>query len=590
MDIDKSVESAMKYFQQGDISRAEEICEELLTLHPNNPLLLHMIGSIYYQVNKHKPAKDHLEKALLLDPGNADINYDLGNLFHEMGMIDDAIFHFSKALQLKPLTDYFHNNLGVAYMDKGNLSEALTQFQKAIEINPYSAEAYNNVGLVFQNEHEVDRAIAYFRKAIQYDSHSVKAYNNLGNAFKGKGLIDDALFCYQKALELSSDCSDAYFNIANILDEKEEIDSAILYYEKALGFQNNDPDIHNNLGFAYFKKGDFFNAMNFYKEALRLDCNFAEAHWNHALFLLLTGNFIEGWEEYEWRSRTKNAISDLREFQQPRWNGSHSPNSTMFLHAEQGFGDTIQFIRYISLVAPRCKEVIVECQKDLIPLIRAVKGVHKVIAHGDQMPDFDIHCPLLTLPFIFQTTLDSIPGDVPYLIADPSLTQKWKEELGKAKGRLRIGIAWAGNPSHLNDRNRSCRIEDLIPLLQTGGVTYFSLQKNMTIEQDKHLQKETNIIELTENIKDFSDTAAIIENLDLVISVDTSVAHLAGALGKPVWTLLPFVPDWRWMLNREDSPWYPTMRLFRQTSRGDWISVVERVRKEICLLVGNIHS
>ena len=296
-------------------------------------------------------------------------------------------------------------------------------------------------------------------------------------------------------------------------------------------------------------------------------------HWNLSLALLLSGNFEEGWKEYEWRQKVKDFPNRI--VSQPLWDGSDIAGQTILLQAEQGYGDTIQFIRYASMVAQRGANVIVSCQNELTSLLKKVDGIHHVAGYHEPIPEFDVYCPLLSLPLIFHTTVESIPAHVPYIKPEPSLFQHWRAKIQNHVSRLKIGLVWAGR------EQRSCPLELFTPLAEIHYSTFYSLQKGEAAEQAKNPPEGMKLIDYTEDIHDFSDTAAFIENLDLVISVDTAVAHLAGALGKPVWTLLPFVPDWRWLLNRDDSPWYPTMRLFRQPSPGDWESVIARIAQDL---------
>jgi hypothetical protein len=294
---------------------------------------------------------------------------------------------------------------------------------------------------------------------------------------------------------------------------------------------------------------------------------------------LLAGNFERGWREYEWRWKLKDHRGHI--FSSAAWDGSDVSGRTVLLHAEQGFGDAIQFIRYAPLVAGRGARVVVQCPEELASLIGRVEGVEKVVADGGQLPDFDLQCPLLSLPRVFGTTLENIPVEIPYCTADALLSRKWKDRLQHEDSRFKIGLVWAGRTKAKRERGRTCSLALFSALAGFDGVIFYSLQKGEGAEQAKNPPENMELIDYTEEIHDFSDTAAFIGNLDLVISIDTAVSHLAGALGKPVWTLLPFAPDWRWMLNRDDSPWYPTMRLFRQPSPGDWEAVIKDIAGEL---------
>jgi hypothetical protein len=296
---------------------------------------------------------------------------------------------------------------------------------------------------------------------------------------------------------------------------------------------------------------------------------------------LLAGKLEEGWKRYEWRWQKADYIQYKREFAQPQWDGKDIKGKTICLHAEQGFGDAIQFIRYAPLVAKNGARVIVEAPYPLIDLFKTVEGIDMLVKRGDSLPDFDVHCPILTLPMLFKTSMQSIPASVPYIHSDPARKSRWTERLSAGKKRLKVGIAWSGNPDHKNDRNRSISFAMLRPIAEMPQVSLYSLQKGIVSSEIEAQIQEAGMIDYTGDIGDFADTAALIDNLDLIISVDTSVAHLAGALGKNVWVLLPYAPDWRWLLGRNDSPWYPTMRLYRQSLPGDWEGVVKEVFKDI---------
>jgi tetratricopeptide (TPR) repeat protein len=545
MNINEKIRLAREHHQAGNLKRAVDIYLEILENQPNNAAVLHLIGVLSYQMQ----------------------NYDF------------AMSCFRQAIQFNPNYAEAYNNLGSTLKVIGQFDEAIACYRKAIELNPNFAEAYYNLGNTFIISGQLDNAITYYQKALQLNPDHAISYNNLGNAYREKGLLDEAISSYQKALQLNSNLVDAYNNIGVAFQEKGQLDEAITCYQKAIKRNPNYADAYNNLGYILQEKGQLNTAINYYKKALQLNPYLAGAHGHLSLALLLTGDYDQGWKEYEWRWRTKEAYP--RGFSQPLWDGTDITGLTILLHAEQGMGDTIQFIRYAPSVAQRCGKVIVECHRELTSLLRNVEGVHQIISRGEQLPAFDTHCPLLSLPLFFDTTLENIPARIPYVTVNPVLVQEWRDRIQYDDSRLRTGLVWAGAPRHKENRNRSCSLELFSALGQLKNITFYSLQKGAAAQQAKNPPQEMNFIDLTQEINDFSDTAALIENLDLVISVDTSVAHLAGALGKPVWTLLPFSPDWRWLLNREDSPWYPTMRLFRQPSIGDWEPVITKVADEL---------
>jgi tetratricopeptide (TPR) repeat protein len=345
-------------------------------------------------------------------------------------------------------------------------------------------------------------------------------------------------------------------------------------------------ECHCNLGNTLLDKKQPKEAIAAFLRCIAINPTVPEAHYNYSLALLTLGDFQQGWEEYEYRLKCKGLFL-RRDFTQPQWDGSPLEARTILLYAEQGVGDALQFIRYLPLVEQRGGRIIVECQAELQRLFQTTAERCQIVADGQPLPAFDLHCSLLSLPRVFQTTLANLPQTVPYLQADAEETRKWQHRLADDSPIVKVGLAWAGNPDHKNDRNRSMKLARLAPLGQAPGVRFFSLQKGATAAQAKTPPPGMDLVDWTEELKDFADTAALIANLDLVIAVDTAVVHLAGAMGKPVWTLLPFVPDWRWLLEREDSPWYPTMRLFRQNSWGDWDSVITRVADALSQWVKN---
>ena len=405
--------------------------------------------------------------------------------------------------------------------------------------------------LFFKRKGQVDNAVSYYEKALQHNPTFTEALVNLGIIFQEKGQFDKAINYSQQALQINPNYSTAYINLGNMYCEKGQINEAIIHFQKAIKLDGDNSVAHVNLAFALFSSGDL----------------------------------KRGWREYEWRWKSKEGINLLQKYAQPIWTGFDISGCTILLHDEPksqaGFGDAIQFIRYAPLIAKCGAKVIFECKKELISLLKNVEGIYQIIELGEQLPFFDVHCFLLDLPFIFDISLDNIPSKIPYISIDPSLIQKWTEKTGNNKAKFKVGLVWAAE-----GLERSCPVEAFTVLGQiSDSIKFYSLQKGVAEKQTKNLLANMQVVNLTEEINDFSDTAALIENLDLVVSVDTAVAHLAGALGKPVWILVPFVAPWRWMLNREDSPWYPTMRLFRQPSLGDWESVIAKVKDELFKLL-----
>jgi tetratricopeptide (TPR) repeat protein len=507
-----------------------------------------LLGIIYDRIGDYDSAIECIKKSLQFNPANDYACFDLGNIFRKKGRLDEAIIFYQKTVHLNPSNAGAHYCLAVALQEKGSFDDALNSYRKVLQINPNHADTYNNMGSALQATGQLDEAVNYYRKALRLNPNLFMAFNNLGNALMERGQFDDAVAHYQKAVGINPNFAGAYCNLGVALQNKQEINEAVSAYQKAIGL---DPD-------------------------------YIDAHWNLSLAFLLSGRFREGWKEYEWRLKKEDHIYHERKFTRHLWDGvSDISGRTILLHAEQGLGDTIQFIRYASLVAGRGARVVVECQKELKTLLQNVGGIHNVVAYGEQLPEFDIHCPLLSLPLLFDTTLETIPAGIPYINAGALSRERWRVKVQHDNARRKIGLVWAGSPTNTRGRYRSCPLETFSPLAGIDDITFYSLQKGEASQQAKNPPKGMKLVDYTEEIHDFSDTAACIRNLDLIISVDTAVAHLAGAVGRPVWTLLPFNPDWRWMLHREDSPWYPTMRLFRQPSFGDWGSVMARVADEL---------
>jgi tetratricopeptide (TPR) repeat protein len=554
MKKDKALQSAYQHYQAGDLNQAGNTFKKILKVEPDNIDALRMLGGICYQLGDFDNAIIYIKKEIEIAPSNAIAYNNLGLVLQAKGVLTEAINCFRKAVTLSPRVPDVYYNLGLACQNAGQIDEAIMNYQKAIQIEPGLIEAYNNLGVLLRAKGRLDEAIAWCRKALRMNPSNANIYNNLGLSLKDKGNIDEAIANYQKAINLNPDFAGAYYNLGIVLRNKGQFEESINYFQKAIQIEPAHADFHYNLSYP----------------------------------LLLLGNFEEGWKEYEWRWKTEELVSNPSNpcnFSLPLWDGSDIMGKTILLHTEQGYGDAIQFIRYAPLLARQGVKVLILCPKELISLFQNVEGIHQVIGGGEYLPSFDIHCPLLSLPLKFNTTLDTIPAEIPYIKADTALLQKWKDKVKDDNLKLRVGLSWAGRPEHENDSNRALALETFATLAQSDGIIFYSLQKGKGSEQAQNPPEGMNLIDYTDELNDFSDTAALIENLDLIISVDTAVAHLAGALGKPVWTLLPFAPDWRWMLNREDSPWYPTMRLFRQPSPGDWQSVIEKVEEELRLFI-----
>ena len=478
--------------------------------------------------------------------------------------------------------------LAAEHQNSGRLSEAEALYQRILQVAPGHADSLNNLGILWATQERLNEAVAAFRRAIQSRPDYADAHNNLGGVLKKQHALDEAAAAFSQALEWQPGHAEAWSNLGTVLAEQGHVDEAIAAHRRALQLEPDYPQCYNNLAVALAENGDFHDAATAYHHALTLQPDYAEAKFNYSLLLLLLGDFERGWPLYE--ARWNQPGFAPRPFSQPLWEGGSVEGQRILLHAEQGFGDSIQLIRYAPLLAERGGHVIVECPRPLVDLFRGAKSVRQIIVTGDPLPPFDVHAPMHSLPWLFQTTAETIPAEVPYLIADPNRCRGWEVLLGSERPCLRVGVALSGNPYNRWTRKRDIPAELFRPILQVPGINFFSLQVSSIESLPPSPGGPAAIHDSASALQDFADTAALMVNLDLIITAETAVAHLAGALGRPTWTLVPFVPAWRWGLGRTDSPWYPTMRLFRQPALGDWSSVIHQVAEELERLSAAVQS
>jgi len=550
-----------------------------LALRPNFADGFYNRGVILCYLKRHNEALASYDQAIVLRPGYIDALYNRGITLQELGRYDEAVTSYDEALALRPNVEALKARSNTLHILK-RFVEAIAGYDLALTIRPDDAEACSNRGISLGELKRFDEALESYNRALTLRPDYVDAFYNRGAALKGLKRLDDALASYDAAISYQPNFADAHNNRGSILRELERFDEAMESYERVLSIQPNNPDALNNRGNVLKELGRFDEALMNYDRALSVRPDHAVANWNVAVLRLLTGDFNRGWEKHEWRWQNDDLELQKRNFKQPLWIGTEAiEGKTILLHSEQGLGDTLQFCRYASLVAARGARAILEVQAPLHELMSSLVGASKIISKGDLLPEFDFHCPLLSLPLAFETRLETIPSDNPYLRAPSQALMNWSARLGPTR-RSRVGLVWSGNAGHKRDRERSIALHTLLPLLDIDA-TFVSLQKEMRSGDVAALKDHGDILNFGDELRDFSDTAALISQLDLVIAVDTSVAHLAGALGKPVWLLLTYVPDWRWLLDRDDSPWYPTARLFRQNDTREWHSVVIRVREAL---------
>jgi tetratricopeptide (TPR) repeat protein len=516
---------------------------------------------------------------LAIAPDNADALHSMGNLKLAHGEPGEALRLIGAAMATRTPTPRMLFDLGLAFNALNQYQKALDSFELAIQLQPDFFEAHGNRGAMLAALGRHDDAIESYRKALAIRPDFADAHCNLGSALTQLQRYDEALASLDHALALRPDYPDALYNRGNALKPLQRFEEALASYDRVIALQPNHADAHNNRGQVLRELERYDEALASYDRALALRPQHVMAHCNAAALRLLTGDFERGWAHYEWRWLKKSVIPTQRNFTQPAWNGGDPiAGKTILIHSEQGLGDTIQFCRYVPLVAARGAQVIFEVQKPLQALMTSLGGAAQVVQKGGPLPAFDLHRPLVSLPLAFGTRLETIPSTTGYLSAPAQHVTMWQSRLD-GKSHPRIGLVWSGNPGHERDRERSIGLRSFLPLFDAFGadVTFVSLQKDVRAEDAALIKERADILDYGNAIEDFSDTAALISLMDLVISVDTSVAHLAGALGKPVWILLTYFPDWRWLLGRDDSPWYPPARLFRQDKSRTWDGVIAQV-------------
>jgi tetratricopeptide (TPR) repeat protein/glycosyltransferase involved in cell wall biosynthesis len=574
--------------QAGDVARAEQLCRQVLEREPDCAEAHFDLANLLTGAGKRAEAVAHYRHGLRFRPDHAEALTGLGVALAEQGALDEAVANLQAATRLKPDLARAHYNLGVALAQQNKFDEATTRLEEALRLQPGYAQAYYALGNVRSSQGKKDEALALYREALRLKPDFADAYNNYGLALAEARRSAEAAVVLRQAVRLLPRGAEAHNNLGLALADLGRFAEAEDCYQEALRLNPRYADAHNNLGSAYKEQGRLEEALASYQLALWLNPDSASTHWNRALALLQKGDFEEGWQEYEWRWQRPKARP--RSFPQPAWDGSPPAGRTLLLWMEQGLGDMLMFIRFAELVQQQGATVVVECPRFLHPLFARCRGIDRLVAEGTPLPDFDAHVPLMGLPHRLKTTVAAIPANVPYLFADEERVQRWGQELAGLDG-FRIGITWQGNRHHQWDHFRSFPVRHFAALAQVPRVRLISLQKGYGAEQLKPLGNRFAVTELNSEedaaTAAFMDTAAIMQNLDLVITADTAIAHLAGALGVPVWVALSAVTDWRWLRGRDDSPWYPTLRLFRQSRLGDWEGVFSRMATEVQRLVSN---
>ncbi len=588
---------------------------QAINLAANHALAWSNMGNALRDLSRPEEAIRSYREAIARRPDFAEAHLNLGIVLQELGRSSEALSAFEAATRARPDFAPAQDSLGNALRDAGRLSEAIEAYRRAVTLDPAFTTAYCNLGAALWQVEQFREAADVLQAALALDPNRPEAHNHMGNVCKSMGYLDQASSAYRQALALKPDFAAAHFNLGVLLGELDQPSEALASYKAALGFAPDFADAHSNLGATLMRLDRPAEAITAYRRALELkpdfagawynlgnalseECrpreavaafdralaispDYAMAHWNRGLAQLSAGDYARGWEGYEWRWKVADLKLKEREFPFPRWEGQPLAGRTILVHSEQGLGDTLMFARYLPMVSARGGRIILECQGPLTRLLEAMPCVSQVVAQGDPLPEASCHIPLLSLAGLFATRLGSIPDETPYLP-----TQTWSNRvpvLPVGRG-LKVGLVWGGAAKPT--RKRSIPLATLDPLLTIPGITWYSLQMGEHAAQLMDLRESRRPHNLGPLIRDFADTGALIGQLDLMISIDTSVAHLAGGLGTPLWVMLMSSPDWRWVSGDADSPWYPNARLFRQPRPGDWGSVVEEVRRALIATAG----
>ncbi len=577
-------QEAQKLHQAMRFADAETQYRRITQLDSNHAAAWHHLGQVCMAQNKLAEAADGFMCALALSPDNVDSLTHLGIALARQNKLDEAVSKFRQAIELRPQFAKAHNNLGVALTQQGKRDEAFASYKEAANLQPDYSEAHCNLAIAYTERRQPVEALESFQRALEHRPDYVEALSSMGLLLVNERRPEEGLACLEQAVRLAPNNPEFHNNLCLALADVGRFEEAIAAADASLRIHPLDAKTHMNRGNALSAMGRLDAALASYDMALRVQRDYINANWNRSLSLLTKGDYERGWAEYE--SRWKKHETKNRKLPQPRWDGSDPAGKTILLWCEQGLGDTLQFVRYAALLKKRGATVWLECQEKLLPLLGTTAGVDRVIAEGSALPaEFDCHAPLMSLPSLCKTRLSEVPSETPYLALDAALTQRWRVEL-RASPHFKIGIAWQGNPAHRWDRHRSFPLHWFRILGELPNVELYSLQKGTGTEQ--LAAARFPVVDLGSSLDEkagaFQETAAVMKSFDLTITCDSALAHLAGALGLPVWVGLSTLADWRWMLDRDDTPWYPTMRLFRQTEFGKWRPVFERMRDEIVRL------
>jgi tetratricopeptide (TPR) repeat protein len=578
-------QAGLGHLRAGRILDAQLCCQQALALDSAHADTLHLMGLLCLAAKQHDHALQWISRAIQQDP-KPEYLTSLGTALRQQGRYEEALKAFDKAVQLKPEAAELWNNLGDALVDLGRPADALLGFQHALKLAPGFWHAAYQSGYLLHEERRFAEALPHLTLCLEQQPDHVATLQLRALSLRGLKRFEEALADNRRAYALAPNDFDTCNNIGDALHSLDRHEEALSWFDRAIALRPDSVSAINNKAFLLGQMHRFDEAFAIYEGLQRSGTNTPSTDWNLSLLQMITGNFEAGWRGREARWKAPVLAATYPNFEQAMWLGEAGiEGKTVLIHADEGLGDSIQFARYVPDVAALGARVILVVAQAVHSLLSRLPGVSECLPlPGGPLPAFDLHCPLGSLPLAFGTRLDTIPSAVSYLPPPPEdRVQAWEDRLGR-HDRLRVGLVWSGNPAHGNDRNRSIPLPMLSRILDLDA-TFVSLQKNPKARDQETLRERPDIIDLAADLTDFSETAALISCLDLVITVDTSVAHLSAALGRPTWILLPYTPDYRWLLDRDDSPWYPTVRLFRQNANRDYGEVLDRVRSELALLI-----
>lgn len=581
VDLTRELERGIALQRRGRLAEALQVYKAVLAADPGNADALNLLSTIALALGDFARAAQLAGESVRRAPGFFAAHVSLGNALQAKGDAGAAAAAFRAALALNPRSAEAASNLASALNALGHHAEARAAAETALGLQPSLAEAHVNMGNALGGLDRAAEAAASYRRALDLDPAHAGAHYNLGTTLADAGDAQAALPHLARAAVLDPNRADVHYNLANTALALDLHGEACAAFAAAVRLGPGDARAHNNLGGALQGLGRIADAVESFRKAVALEPEAADLHWNLALALLQAGRYEEGWREYEWRWRNPDFTSPFRDFGRPAWDGGELGGRSILLHSEQGAGDAIQFVRYAPLVAALGGRVWLECRPSLKRLFATVDGVERVFATGEEPPPFDLQSPLMSLPRILGTTVATIPDRVPYLNVPAGAGAGI---VLPDNGRLGVGFAWAGSPTRRDDRKRSLEPSRFAPLFDVPGTAFFSLQVGAPGPGFAAIAHFPNVADLSPALSDFADTAAAAAGLDVIICVDTALAHLAGALARPAWVLQPFARSYLWLAGRDDSPWYPTLRLFQQTRPGDWDGVLQRVRQALAEL------